>query len=125
MRKNYSTSIVKCLIIAFVISNGYIILFGKGYSFESVSNIFFIIGLGYLILGLFRLTRVLKFFDLLIFGWKKLIEIIVTRNYSKKNSKTGEYIDYLKENKYCKSYIELIVIGIVILLISAYTGLKV
>lgn len=124
MKKVHGNSVIKNFIIALVLSGVYLVLFCDNISFKGVSDSLFIVGIVFLILGLFRITRTLKFYNLLIFGWKKLIEIIVTRNYSKRDSKTGEYFDYQKESEYNKPYAEFIITGLTMIIVSTFIAFK-
>ncbi len=77
-----------------------------------------IIGICYLIVGLFRLVRQSGFFDLTIFGTKKLWEIITTRNYVVSDAKYVDFIKYKNENQYTKRFSELLITAAILLMAS-------
>lgn len=106
---------LKHVSISLLLVNGYIRFSGSIYSSRTLSDSIAILGLIYIIIALFRFVRTLRFFDLPIFGVKKLWEIIRTRNYTKSDSKVGEYVDYLTNNKYVKPYIPILLVGITLL----------
>lgn len=109
---------LKHIFISLLLVNGYIRFSGSIYSFRTFSDSIAVLGLIYIVIALFRFVRRLRFFDLPIFGVKKLWEIIRTRNYSKSDSKVGEYVDYLTNNKYEKPFIALLLVGITLITCS-------
>lgn len=92
---------------------------GNGFSGRTIADSSAVIGLVYLIIGLFRIVNKLHFFDSFKFGVKKLWEIIITQNYAKSRSKVGEYTDYLNDHNYEKPVITFIVIAIALIFISS------
>lgn len=117
--KNYKNYyFFKHLLIAVFLINGYIKFTKLKYSFVNVANSLTIFGLAYLIFGLFRIVMKSGLFNLPAFGFKKVFEVIKTRNYSGKDSELGSYMDYLENNSYEKSYLEFIIIGSLFLILS-------
>ena len=118
MKKKRYFSILKYSIIFLCVSIIYLIFSEKKCNYTIISNLLTILGLIYLIIGSYRLVRKLGFFDSFIFGWKKTFEIIRNSKYTEQDSKIGNYIDYIRNNKYKKTYLEFLIVGFGLLFLS-------
>lgn len=109
---------VKHVLIALMCTFAYVYFISnkEKYSIQIICDAFFLVGIVYLLIGLFRLVRRMHCYDLLIYGVKKTVELITKNNYSKANSKVGEYLDY--SDDYDKLFVEFIVIGVLFNIIS-------
>lgn len=110
--------LLKHFLISVLLVNGYILFTKSGYSFLSLSNSLAIFGLAYFIIGMFRYVIKSGFFDLPAYGFKKVVEVIRTHNYSTRESELGSYMDYLTSKEYDKEIIELTLLGLTLILLS-------
>lgn len=115
--------VIRKLVIGFLISTAYLLILNGKTTLLNISNSLFIVGMVYLIIGLFRLTKKLELYNFIAFGWKKMIEIIKNKDYSSSESKSGDYYTYTNSQIYDKSFNELIVSGLIMIAISIIVGL--
>jgi len=109
---------VKRFIIALVVSILFVILlniimFKNTFTYETISNSVFIIGLIMFFYGLLAITNAFKLFNVVSYGLKSVIK--------RKTFRQKSYYDYLKEKEkegQIPYTIELLVIGIVYVIIS-------
>lgn len=94
----------------------------REYSLLGVSDAFAVTGLLFLILALFRTARYMRFYDLPIYGFKKFVEIWRVKEPSSKNSKLGNYGDFVRNYTHEKNYGEAYVLAAVLLAVSAAAG---
>ncbi len=85
----------------------------------SISNGFAVAGLIYLVVALLRLVGRLRFFDFANFGFKKLLEVIRTRNYTRAESQIGTYVDYIGRERKEKPIVGLAVVAVSFLFVSS------
>ena len=116
-------SIFKNILIGICIFAVLLILQNKVFDIVIISDTLCIVGAAYLIVGLFRFTRKLHFYDLLIYSSSKFFEVVFSKNYTKNNSKVGEYEDYKDKTVYNKQYKEFIAAGLLFLIISLILSL--
>lgn len=115
MNKKYAIKIfVSGLGLSLVIL---MILFGQ-FTLVNVSNALGVVAILCIVLGAFRQATYLRFFDLTVFGTKKLYEMAFKKDFEKKDSKIGEYHDYVKTVYHEKNFVELYVVGIVMIFLS-------
>ena len=76
----------------------------REYSLLGVSDAFAISGLMFMILALFRTAKYMRFYDLPIYGFKKFVEIWKVKEPSRKNSKLGNYGDFVQNYVHKKNY---------------------
>ena len=100
----------------------YAMLKGEGLTTVSVSDGCAVVGLIFLVFGLFRLVKRLGFFDSTEYGWKKLIEIIRHKQYSKEGSEVGSFLDYLSRPRTEKPIVVPILVALSCLLVSIVTA---
>lgn len=110
--------LLKHFIVSMILANIYLIIGNHSYNYVSISNSMAIIGLAYLIIGLFKVVLNLGFFDIFVFGFNKLFEIITKYNYSSKESKIGEYPDYINNAKSNRAYVELLIVSLSLISLS-------
>ena len=109
---------MKRFIIALVVSILFVILlniimFKNTFTYETISNSVFIIGLIMFFYGLLAITNAFKLFNVVSYGLKSVIK--------RKTFRQKSYYDYLKEKEkegQIPYTIELLVIGIVYVIIS-------
>lgn len=112
------------LLFSILLIGVYFIYKQKPYTIRAWSDTTAIIGLCYLSLGLFRLTRHLGFFDSSIYGTKRLWEIItVPQRASTPRSKYGTFVAYKEQNVYTQPYISLLLTAIFLLVFALVTAL--
>lgn len=85
---------------------------------ESLSNGTFLTAMGLLFFGLFRLTRKLGFYDIAVYGMKKLSEVAGKKEYNPRESELGSYHDYQESHPYTKPWREFCLSGLIFLLVS-------
>ena len=73
-------------------------------------------GICFLILALFRLTRCLHFYDLVLYGFKKFKQIWKNENFMEKD--TGSYADYINSRHYEKNYGETFIAAVIMFVVS-------
>ena len=94
----------------------------REYSLLGVSDAFAISGLMFMIMALFRTAKYMRFYDLPIYGFKKFVEIWKIKEPSKKNSKLGNYGDFIQNYKHERNYMEAYFLAAVMLLIAFVVG---
>lgn len=67
-----------------------------GLSLVGVADGITLSGITFLILGLFRIARYLRFYDLPVFGFKKFAELW-KKDFKKRGSSVGEYHQFVEE----------------------------
>lgn len=123
MLDTYKGHLLKYSMIAFVCVVGYIRLRGLEFTAISVSDACAVVGLVYLVIGLFRLVNKMRFFDSTKYGYKKLIEIIMSKQYSRKNSTVGTYVDYINTTTYNKPILPFLIIAVFLVICSLISAI--
>lgn len=94
----------------------------REYSLLGISDAFAISGLMFMILALFRTAKYMRFYDLPIYGFKKFMEIWKIKEPSKKNSKLGDYGDFVQTYEHEKNYMEAYVLASLLLIVAFLVG---
>ena len=94
----------------------------REYSLLGVSDAFAISGLMFMILALFRTAKYMRFYDLPIYGFKIFVEIWKVKEPSRKNSKLGNYGDFVQNYVHKKNYAEAYVLAAALLVTSYAVG---
>lgn len=94
----------------------------REYSLLGISDAFAIAGLMFMILALFRTAKYMRFYDLPIYGFKKFVEIWKVKEPSKKNSKLGNYGDFVQTYEHEKNYAEAYLFAAVLLVLAFVVG---
>lgn len=76
------------------------------------------VGLGFVLFGGLRFVLRTGLFASTQFGYKKLLEIIRTKVYTKGQSKLGDMGSFVASYKYSKPYLPPLAIGLVLLALS-------
>lgn len=84
-----------------------------------VSDACAVTGILFLITALFRYARFLRFYDLIIFGFLKFIDIWKNDKFSGKDSRTGQYHEFVSRQVHERDYMEAFFTAGVFLLLSA------
>lgn len=108
--------------IAAVILAGGLFAVRREYSLLGISDALAIAGLMFMILALFRTAKYMRFYDLPIYGFKKFVEIWKVKEPSKKNSKLGNYGDFVQNYVHEKNYAEAYVLAAALLVTSYAVG---
>jgi len=94
----------------------------QDWNLVGVSNACAVSGIWFLCLALFRVSRNLHFFDMLIFGFKKFKQIWKNEHFLEKDMKS--YADFLENRRYVNNYGEafaaagiMFVVSVVVLVI--------
>jgi len=82
-----------------------------------VSNAFALSGICFLIMALFRMSRYLRFYDLMIYGFLKFKQIWKNRDFLDKS--TGSYGEFSQSRRYEKNYGETFIAALCMFLCSA------
>ena len=70
----------------------------------------FICGLLFIVMGLFRLTRHLHLYDILIYSSKKFAAVMKTKEHTEEEP-LGDYADYLEKTSYTRPYLPYLAAG--------------
>ncbi|MEG2203686.1 MAG: DUF3899 domain-containing protein [Oscillospiraceae bacterium] len=85
-----------------VFAAGYLLLARLPVSGRGLSDGLAIIGVIYLVIGLFRLVNRMGLFDSTRFGYKKLLELMRTKDYVPSRSELASLADYKEKYPYQK-----------------------
>lgn len=107
----YIKSILSAVVLAVLA-----FIWRKNWSLIGVSDACAISGICFLILALFRLTRCLHFYDLVLYGFKKFKQIWKNENFMEKD--TGSYADYINSRHYEKNYGETFIAAVIMFVVS-------
>lgn len=94
----------------------------REYSILGISDALAIAGLMFMILALFRTAKYMRFYDLPIYGFKKFVEIWKVKEPSKKNSKLGNYGDFVQTYEHEKNYAEAYLFAAALLILAFAVG---
>lgn len=89
----------------------------RDWSLIGVSNACAVSGIWFLCLALFRVSRNLHFYDMVIFGFKKFVQIWKNEHFLEKDMKS--YPDFLESRRYVNNYGEAFTAAAIMFLISA------
>lgn len=104
-------------IAAAIISAIFFFVFLKEFTLINLLDSITLTGICFLIVGMFRTAKYLHFYDLPIYGGKKFVELFKGR-YSKKQSKVGEYHEYVQNLDYQVNFKEAYVTAGILLGVS-------
>ena len=113
-------SVAKMALSAVLLAVGILLYFYRLYGELRPADACFLSGLFICCVGLFRVVRVLGFFDLPIYGFKKLGEVIHTKFSDHKEPTMGSYADYLQEAKYELSFTSPLLVGGILIVLSLF-----
>lgn len=108
----YIKTIVKSVFLMAVI-----FLIRKNWNLIGLSDACAVSGICFLCLALFRVSRNLHFYDMVIFGFKKFKQIWKNQHFLEKDMKS--YADFLENRHYVKNYGEAFAAAGIMFLISA------
>lgn len=72
----------------------------RNFSIVGFSDACAITGICFLILALFRTAKYMRFYDLIIFGGKKFMEIWKNEDLSRKGSRVGQYHEFVQNQEH-------------------------
>lgn len=104
---------------------GIVMILGKGYSLVGISNICAIAGILCLNFALYLTAKSLGFYNLIIFGFKKFMEICRNKDLSHQGSKVGEYHEFIANYRHEKNYKKAYIIAGVLIVVSIFTSMGV
>lgn len=107
-------------LIALLAVCGYVLVTGGGHTPGSVSDGCAVVGLIYLVIGLFRLVDRMRFFELTRYGFRRFVELF-TR--PKGPSETGTYLQFLSRSRPEKPLSGLLGTAIVLLTVALLIAL--
>lgn len=113
------TCIGRLLAVSAIFALAYPALWRRPYSGQSVADGLTAAGLVLLAVGLFRLTGSLGIFDSTRYGWKKLVEIIRTRDYTHSRSELPSLAEYKRTHPYQRPYIPFLAAAVLDLTAAA------
>lgn len=113
MRSLDKSRLIRYGVAAVVISGVFFFGFLKEFTFVNVLDAITLTGICFLLVGLFRTAKYLHFYDLPIYGGKKFVELF--RRYSKQESKSGEYHEFVQGLNYQVNFKEAYLIAGVLL----------
>lgn len=96
---------------AFVVAVAAFLIFPRSSLLVRGIDALFISGLLFLLMGLFRFTRHLHMYDLLIYSTKKFAQVLKTKNYVKGDAVLGDYHEYVQNLSYNRPFAELLAVG--------------
>lgn len=79
------------------------------------NDLLFITGGLFICLSLYRMTRILGLYDSTIYGFKNIGKVF---NFKSEKTLEKDLNDYINNNKYTKTYIEPLITGIFIIIVS-------
>lgn len=94
-----------------------IFLIRRVWNLTGMSDACALSGICFLILALFRIARYLRFYDLLIFGFKKFKQIWKNEKFLDRD--TCSYADFLESRQYEKNYGETFIAAVLMFVCSA------
>lgn len=111
-------SMVKTSLSALMLAVGILCFYYKTGGALRISDSSFLTGLLFSCIGLYRVTRLLGLFDLPIYGFKKMGEVLLDRSYKKSESRLGDYADYKERFIYMPSVMEPCLVGGIFIALS-------
>lgn len=107
----YIKSIIKSVLLAMIV-----FLLRREHGLVGVSNACAVSGICFLCLALFRVSRNLHFYDMVIFGFKKFKQIWKNEHFLEKDMKS--YADFLENRRYVNNYGEAFAAAGIMFLVS-------
>lgn len=105
--------LIKLLAGSIVLAVLYPLIMGLAFNRQNFSDGLSIAGILLMVAGLFRLVNCLGQFDSTRYGYKKLIEVIRTKNYVRSQSKLPSLAEYKKQHPYKKRYLPLLAAAVI------------
>lgn len=94
-----------------------IFLLRREWQLVGVSNACALSGICFLILALFRTARYLRFYDLVLYGFLKFVQIWRNKNFA--DHVTGGYEEFVRTRRYEQNYGETFIAALLMFLCSA------
>lgn len=110
--------LAKLLGLGAIIAGVYLAFEGAASLIVGAVNGFFFAGLLLLIIGLFRYTRRLHLYDLVLYSTKKFAAILKTKEHIPGEEPLGDYADYVKTAHYDRPFVPYLAAGCCYIVLS-------
>lgn len=111
-------SVWKMALSGVLLAAGICVYYYRLYGEMRLADGCFLSGLFFCCIGLFRVVRILGFFDLPIYGFKKVREIVQTKIGDKREPTMGDYADFQQNYTYERSFTPPLLTGVVLIILS-------